>query len=272
MDARRVHSVMAAGLSDPDRLSRWRRRPDVLQEMRVGLETAQAESFVNGLWKFAGMGEKIRYTNCRNDLPLTFRLLAHAGLEIQVFANLTGPAAALRLQGKKSSLDKIATLVAFLREWHDPSNRDHALLWDLIRHEAAIAELTYAAPLQQTFLPEEKADAVSAGSSAHTRGLLRLHRMRFDPRRITAELRKQTPNMGLVEGSPVCLGYWLNPDRRILLLDVDDLVFDLLALVDGSRSIQEMTEYLANCGASVPTDVVLRAFAELQDAGVIAFE
>jgi hypothetical protein len=269
MHARRVHAVMAAGLSDPHRLEDWRNRPEAIRLMADCLEPAEAEKFVDGLWKFGGLGEKIRHTNCRGDLPLTFRLLNFGGMEIEVFGNLARHAAALRAQGKKSARDKIANLIAFLRDWHDPRNRNHVLLWDLIRHEATLAEFDHCEGSQRS---DCGSGLVSGSSIPRFAGSVRLHRMRFDPRRTALELRKELPNLSAIENSPVCLAYWLNPEGRIQLLDVDALVFDLLSLVGRSLTISSIAQQFSRCGATISIELTVRAFSALHQVGVIAVE
>jgi hypothetical protein len=267
MEARRVHTIMASGLSNPSRLHSWTTHPDTLRAMHVGLETNSAASaFAIGLWKFAGLGEKIRHTNCRSDIPSTFRLLASTGLEIDVFSSLTQQAGVLRKQGRKGSLEKIANLIDFLRDWHDPENRNHVLLWDLIRHESAIAELTQAIP---TSLVEPTLAQLSADSVPRLRGTLRLHRMRFDPRSIIAEMRKQAPDPGSIDPSPVCLGYWLNPQGQLLVIDLDDFTLDLLIYTNGVRSVQVIAMEFAKIGAQVPVNILISVLHRLQKYQII---
>jgi hypothetical protein len=106
MDASRIHSVIAAGLSDPALLAHWRQTPELLR--RVGVDPAQLD--LDALWKFAGLAEKIRCNPCRGDVPLTFRMLNKTGLEIEVFAGSAGRATELRRAGRNGAREKMRAL------------------------------------------------------------------------------------------------------------------------------------------------------------------
>src|SRR6185295_8649064 len=81
MSASQVHAVIAAGLKDPSLLVRWKQQPDSLRECGVDPEVID----IDALWKFASLTTKVRHNGLRADIPLTFRFLNIAGLEIDVF-------------------------------------------------------------------------------------------------------------------------------------------------------------------------------------------
>src|ERR1051325_1267801 len=135
MIAGQVHAVIAAGLKEPGLLARWKQEPETLRECGVDPDAIDLEA----LWKFAGLTTKVKHNGLRADLPLTFRLLNIAGLEIEIF----GAYAAFHA-GKSfgpTVQERIDELSYFLEQWLDFDKREHALLWDLIRHEAALARL-----------------------------------------------------------------------------------------------------------------------------------
>ena len=136
MTARQVHAVLAAGVDDPALLAGWEQDPERLRAH--GIETIDLDA----IRKFAGLTAKVRHNLLRDDLPLTFRLLNVAGLEIEVFAAY----AAVRRKFAATTAERIRDLVAFLDGWVDRERREHVLLWDLIRHEAAIGAVRASGP------------------------------------------------------------------------------------------------------------------------------
>ena len=158
MNASQVHAVIAAVLKKPGLLARWKQEPDILRECGVDPDLID----IDALWKFAGLTTKVRHNGLRADIPLTFRLLNVAGLEIDVFGAYStfhadrsfGPTVQARSDD----------LLLFLEQWLDFDKREHALLWDLIRHELALARLrkleTTAAQPQRTLRLRGKNESV----------------------------------------------------------------------------------------------------------------
>jgi hypothetical protein len=273
MEARRVHALMAAGLADPELLARWRREPGLLRD--AGLDPGAID--LDGLWKFAGLSEKIRYNPCREHLPLAFRLLGKAGLEIEVFASYAGRAAELRKAGKASVEDKIQGLVEFVERWHDPSIDAHAQLWDLLRHEDTIARMRRRMAGGAATLPAGMPGATSnvSGTAAPdsvpvVAGVLELRQMSFDPRILTERLRRQSPELSDLTRGTLHLGYWWNGDA-LAIIDLDELGFCVLSAVDGAATVAELAAALAHAGVRLPLAALLGVFDELAGAGLVRF-
>jgi hypothetical protein len=266
MDASRIHSVIAAGLSDPTLLAHWRQTPELLR--RVQVDPAQLD--LAALWKFAGLAEKIRCNPCRGDLPLTFRMLNKTGLEIEFFAGFAGRATELRQAGRNDAREKMGALLEFLRDWHDPRNREHVLVWDLFRHEYAIAELQNPAIADVLLLSPPPAQA-DINVIPFVRGGIKLWRLRSDPRATAAELRKQTPELSRLGLSPRLWIYWRAPGSEISIIETDELIYNSLRLVDGTTATSAIASRLRAAGAPVSSDVVLTALVALSETGIIGF-
>ena len=142
MTARLVHSVMAAGLENPELIARWRHDPRLLAGRHAELTGLD----LDGLRKFAGLAAKIRHNGVREKLPLSFRLMSVARLEIEVFAAYAEERSRNGLRYAASVEDKTRDLVAFLGTWLDRGDPHHCLLWDLARHEQTLDALGQAAP------------------------------------------------------------------------------------------------------------------------------
>src|SRR5215510_13320775 len=137
MIASRVHAIMAAGLENPELIARWKREPELLRT--YGVDPAAFD--LDAIWKFAGLSAKVRHNGLRFDLPLTFRFLSLNGMEIEVFGAYATHKARAGTRYAPTIEGRIVELVDFLRGWLDFEKREHALLWDVIRHEAALAQL-----------------------------------------------------------------------------------------------------------------------------------
>src|SRR5438034_203283 len=131
MNASRVHAVLAAGLQDPLLVVRWEEDPQHL--LAYGIDPSTVDLIA--LRKFAGLTAKVRHNGLRHSLPLTFRLLNVAGLEIEVFSAY----AMFRATSGNGYADTIAgreqDLLNFMEGWLDPGRHSHLLLWDVVRYE-----------------------------------------------------------------------------------------------------------------------------------------
>lgn len=266
MNAGQVHAVIAAGLENPTMIARWRQKPELLRN--CGVDPAEVD--LDALWKFAGLTTKVRHNGLRGDLPLTFRLLNIAGLEIEVFASYASFRA---MEGKTyatTSEARSQDLLMFLEQWLDADNGAHALLWDLMRHEVTLAQFRKIC---------QSACGVTADHSlAHARlrahsvprvcGALALHEMRSDPRVTEKLLRKKRPNLGEVSLEKYYFGYW-HKSAELFVLQLDELAFYLLSMIDGKRSTADLS-YLINARRR-PSPELLSALEDLASIGIIAF-
>jgi hypothetical protein len=269
MNAARVHAVIAAGLKNPQLLARWRQEPDLLRGCGVDPD----EFDFGALWKFAGLTGKVRHNGLRADLPLTFRLLNVAGLEIEVFASYAsfrgsedGPLAD-SIEGRTQDL------LTFLENWLDFDRRDHALLWDLIRYELALTRLSRLAPAATVIQAGQSPSPIlpRAGSVPRVRGQVVLHEMRCDPRIAGAMLQEKSPRLDEVPLGTYHFCYWRRdaaPEIHILALD--ELGFYLVKLADRKRSAADLSRLMG--GSRKPRREFLKALGELAAVGILAFD
>lgn len=270
MSARQVHAVLAAGVEDPRLIARWRDEPQALLRHGVAPEAIDLAA----LWKFAGLTVKVRHNGLRADLPLTFRLMNVAGVEIELFASYASFRAA-RGEGYAATTDaRTRDLVDFLARWVDPGRRGHTLLWDLIRHEHALAQLTRMAgpPAAADAAQQRPASRRPTGASVpRVRGHIILHEMRSDPRKVEDLLRQRSPPLAQVRLGSHRFCYW-RPESasEIRILELDEFGYCALSLADGARSANELARAMGvGRGAS-------RGFLTLLDrlgrAGTLAFD
>ena len=224
MIASRVHAIVAAGLENPDLLARWKREPESLRAYGVDPD----EFDLDAIWKFAGLSAKVKHNGLRFDLPLTFRFLSLNGLEIEVFGAYAARKGRAGTRYAPTTEGRIIELVDFLRDWLDFNKREHALLWDVIRHETALAQLRYrTSSLKKSRVP-------------HVVGEIILHEMTCDPREVGKLLREKSFDPERVQQRVIHLCYWNPGDpEEICILELDELGYHLLSLVDGKRSLAE---------------------------------
>jgi hypothetical protein len=264
MTAQLVHSVMAAGLADPNLLATWRREPALLRH--YGIEPDELD--LDALWRFAGLSSKVRHNPLRSELPFAFRLMAVTDLELELFANYASFRAARGPVGA-SLRAKLDGLLEFLGEWLDMRRREHLLLWDLVRHEAAQVELSRIAADARSPVALELLPAPSASSVAHCCGSLILREFQSNPRHTVWLLRERQPNLAQAVLEPQYLGYWWNSDAaQTEILELDAAGAHLLSLIDGKRSVRQLQ---SSVGARGQQRRVLNALNDLAGAGLICF-
>ena len=168
MTARLVHSVMAAGLENPELIARWRQSGC----SPGGMPSSPGWTSM-GCGKFAGLAAKIRHNGVREKLPLSFRLMSVARLEIEVFAAYAEERSRNGLRYAASVEDKTRDLVAFLGTWLDRGDPHHCLLWDLARHEQTLDALggqPRTPPATATRIATPKAAKLAAATTPRIAG------------------------------------------------------------------------------------------------------
>jgi hypothetical protein len=269
VNARRVHAVLAAGVENPTLIARWRAEPARLG--RLGVDPACFD--LDALWKFAGLTIKVRHNGVRQQLPGTFRLMALAGLEIGLFADYAAFRQATGQRYAAATPQRTHDLVAFITDWIDPSVPVHALLGDIVRHEHALVCLN-AAPAREIENPPGPEEAPVAARQASAvpalRGRIELHEMHCDPLVLAAALRQAIPPLADIPLQTRYYGYWRgDPHSAIAVLELDAFGYYLLSLVDGCRSIADLSQALG--GRRRPTRRFTRSLAQLEDLGLLTF-
>lgn len=267
MFASQTHAVIAAGLENPALLARWRQKPNLLRECGVDPEAVDLDA----LWKFAGLTTKVRHNGLRGDLPLTFRLLNVAGLEIEVFASYASFQANEGRRYAPTTEARSRELSMFLEHWLDFDRREHALLWDLMRHEMTLARLRKSC---------HKSEEATVGDAPVPRrqrsnsipqlcGEVVLHEMRSDPRVAEVILRQKRPRLDRVPLVTFYSCYWRRNAAELFTLELDELGFYLLSLIDGEKSLADLGCMIT--GSRRPSRELLNAFAELATTGLVVF-
>jgi hypothetical protein len=233
MTARQVHSVIAAGIDDPALLDRWRDDPSTLREH--GLDPAAVD--LDALRKFAGLAVKVRHNGLREHLPLTFRLMNVAGLEIEIFSAY----AMTRRHYAPATEQRTLDLMAFLDGFLDRDRRDHAMLWDLIRHEHALS------------------------SAAAPGGAKVLLEMQCDPREVAAALFQSRPPL---DDIALDARYFCYSGEQ--LVELDAFGFYAISLAEETRSAGEISEAMG--AGRPPSAAFMQLLGQLRDAGLLEFE
>lgn len=262
MSLARVHAVMAAGVDQPRLLERW--MGDAAQLRALGVES---EGFdLQALAKFAGLGVKVRHNPLRPMFPLAFRLMSVAAIEIDLFS-----AYALRRSrdGHAFAVDmaqRARDLVAFVGEWHDPSQRAHVLLWDAMRYELAVARLR-APQSGEKNRPDPRMSRAPC-----IRGDIALHELRSDPRMLADVLHASTPRLEDVPLQPQAFCFWRAFDDGnagdTSVIAVDALGQHLLSRINGKRSAAALARELG--GGRDAGRAVAIALDSLATIGIVA--
>jgi hypothetical protein len=267
--ASQVHGVIAAAIDNPRLLKSWLEHPDALREF--GIDPCDID--LPAVWKFAGMSTKLRYNNLRKDLPLTFRVLSCTGLEIEVFASYTYRAIELRDSGIKGAEQKLNSFFDFLKTWLDVNDQRHAVIWDVFRHEMSIRQLR--SMVESTSDTDIATNVYGATMECvpSIRGALLLQKMTFDPRCIKKALQQHPADLfKLIRGEFYIVYWWNAIKRQTHILNVDQVHFALLSMIDGSRSIREILQRFGFADEEMCCpEVLLRSFEDIGKLGLVSF-
>lgn len=266
MKASSVHAVIAAGLNSPELITRWQQDPDQLRACGV-----EAESFdFEALQKFAGLTAKVRHNGLRLDLPLTFRLLNVAGLEIELFSAYATFRAASGNGYAETTSGRAQDLLHFMEHWLDFGRLEHVLLWDLMRHELALTQLASLKPTTCRKRPSSAARIPQPADVPRVLGSIALLEMRSDPQAVAAVLQEKAPRLNEVELATFNFCYWRGEaERAIHVLRLDELGFCLLALSDGSTSTATLSRMIM--GDNRTSKGIAKALGQLAKLGVVDF-
>ena len=265
MTARQIYAVLAAGIENPHLFERWQKNPGSLRAYGIDPDCFDLDA----LRKFAGLTVKVRHNGLREWLPMTFRLLNVAGLEIEVFAAYAIFRASKNLRYAATTEERTDDLMAFLEHWLNFSNTEHALLWDMIRHEQALAQLNQPAP-GEVCMPAVSEQPLSGASIPGIHGEIILYEMQSNPAEVALELRKSKPQLTtvLLEDHYFC--YWRTGEaREIITLELDAFGYYVLTFVNGDHTIGDISYHLG--GGHRPTPDFLRAITELAAVGIVEF-
>jgi hypothetical protein len=237
LSAARIQAIIAAGVAEPSLLASWRRDPSALT--RLGLEPEALE--FGSLWRFVGLATKVRYNDLRRAMPLTFRLMDQLGISIGIFADYAVIAVDLRRLGKTSCFEKLSSFLDFVADWIRRDDRDHVLLWDMIRHERELISPIELRP--QTPL----ADALGGQRVlSHCYGLSQQD-MSCAPGDLAALIRSGTRDFSILRRGEFHFAYWHSADEADLrILELDELSNVILGLADGERSASEIARICAS--------------------------
>ena len=267
MNARNVHAVIAAGVHHPTLLSKWQMDSGLLRSKGIAPEAIDLAA----LRKFAGLTLKVRHNGLRPDLPLTFRLMSLAELGIEVFSAYATHCDATGHRYGKTTAERTRDLIAFLEGWLDLKQRNHSLLWDMIRHEQALAVLRRYANEVSGVAGESQQTSGSKVRSAtvpRVRGQVILHHLRCDPKVVKSALFKRPVRLDLIPNEAHFYCYWRGADAdEVHILELDEFGFYSLQFIDGATSVAELSRRMGS--GSLPTRAFKMALEQLAGIGIL---
>jgi hypothetical protein len=263
-----VHSALAAAMADPSLLESWRHTPEA--SGRVGFASGVID--IDKLWQFSGLVTKVRHNDVRLKFPLTFRLLDHAHISIELFAAYARVAAEMRDAGIKSKDQKASAFYDFIDDWLDRRTRCHALVWDLIRHEHTLKALesSSAIPIDPTFPAQTTRRRLSTKFIPVRKSNLIIHDMGCNPLELAAAVRT---NIAAVRSLPYrkrLFAYCqVNDAGAIRVLEIDAMSSVILDLANGRRSLSQLATMLHQIGISAEPGQLCKPVAQLLANGLL---
>jgi hypothetical protein len=273
-DLARVHAVLASGVEHPRLLEQWRQQPETLRDLGIEPETLDLAA----LGKFAGLSVKVRHNPLRPMMPLTFRLMSIAAIEIDIFAAYAAFRSRQGLRYAGAMPVRARDLIEFLGGWLDLGDHTHALLWDAIRYEDAVARLGVwyessardlePSDIEPSDIEPSDLDPIDVASAPRVRGDILLQELQSDPRALADALFASVPDLGKVPLQPQYRCFWRAPDgddAAVVVLDA--FGYYLLSLLDGRRSIAVLARRLG--GGPGMTGAVREALQMFATLGIV---
>ncbi|MBX3740452.1 MAG: hypothetical protein KF712_05640 [Akkermansiaceae bacterium] len=262
MTARLVHAVLAAGVHNPKLISHWREDPTLLAKQGIDPESMDLDA----LWKFSGLTIKVRHNGTRPDLPSTYRLMSFLGVEIELFASYATWCAENHRSFANTALERERDLIGYMEGWLDFESVEHCLLWDLIRHEYALASLRKFDPEVQHFSGSGSTFSVSAVPSVF--GNIILCQFRYNPQEIVEVVKSARPSFIALKAAVRQFCYW-RPDKAksIKIVELDEFGYYLLSFVDGECSLADLGKKLG-CGSELG-DNFFKSIGQLCELGIL---
>lgn len=266
LEARHVHSLLAAAMAEPLLLESWRSRGS------RGKKTAPAKMGldIEKVWQFAGLVTKVRYNDVRLIVPLTFKLLDLAGVSIEVFATYARQADVLRKAGRKSASEKLLAFSNLLDEWLDHDNALHALIWDLMRHESALFSLQAVHASQTYRTPDTGPTPVSARSLPVPRGAVVHYEMSCNPVELVRRLRSEPGKIPEPARGNFFFAYCPgNDSEHMRVLELDAVGSVVLDLCDGNHTVSQLRTILQAAGIRLRTKDLCDAISKMAADGLL---
>jgi hypothetical protein len=264
MNGRLVHAILAKGLECPDQLESWSKDPRFMAGAEIDLD----EFDLSAIRKFAGLAFKVRHNGTRVFLPLTFRLLRLIENELDLFSDYAVYCSANKIRLATDALQRVDNLITYLGNWIDGGARAHLFLWDIVRHEGALAYLKNSSSLEEPQQHPLSAE-IDGNCIPWIQGSLLLHKLQCDISTLISCLRKQQPSLDGVCSSVHNYAYWRPlKGERIDMLDLDDFSFELLRRTDGNRSIDQLSIALTGSKASAAFIEGVRQLSRLGLIGI----
>lgn len=251
-----THSVLAAALADADRLAAWRADPGRLGE--YGIEPSAMD--LDGLADFAGLAERVRHTQCRRPLQMTFRLLWVAKLEVELFRDYTPVSLRRRRAGLNTTADRIAGLAEFVAEWAE-GDPTRGLVRETLDHEHILARLRNA----EVPVPPPGASASRPDEPAVPlpNGRLIVRTSSCNPWQVADVLKASKPDLGSIERGSWTLIYRRGFDGSLTVSEVDRGLGALVGMVTGDADVAELAGRLR-----VPQDLLSAMLDRLTGLGI----
>jgi hypothetical protein len=255
MNARAIESAIAAALADPSRIAAW----------RLGATECPAELGGIDLEKlrwFTGLGFKVRHNGLRHYLPHSFRLLRTIGIELDLFAAYAETCAREGRALRGTDRERMHDLVSFVAVYLTVGNVAGELLWDIIRHECALAELALATPLDSAVRPSR----LTASTCVAINGQIIRHDYQRDPRAIGA-VAQSSEALRALPVTPCSLAYWRRArSERVSWIVLDAFSAAILDALHGPMTLDALSWRMTGRSAD-PSFVVMTQ--QLVSRGII---
>ena len=261
-----VHAALAAAMSDPGLLDRWRRDPLALRDVSIDERQFDLEQVRN----FIGLVTKVRHNDLRAVLPATFKLMDKASLSIPLFADYALKAVAIRSNGKPTAAEKIEALADYLNGWLDKENAVHCLVWDLFRHEHSILMLRQSKQAPRT---PSVIENIGPRSVPRRNGMIFHHEMTCRPSDVETMLLDVDCDLKAIPRRRSLYAYFGDEQSaRLRISEIDEATFAILDLADGYRDVGKVAAVLRKAGVAVKTQQLCEMVGELVSSGMLAAE
>ena len=214
----------------------------LLPDEYLGSDSVYDSNQLRQVRNFRGFITKVMHNGIRKYIPKTMALLSSLEIELDFYVAVSADYQRLRAQGPIPRDQHLKWYETALHGWVGEQNVQGAeLVRDILAHELVLYHASQSL---------DKIDDISdRQSDVWIEGEVVLRRYSHDiPKTLRDMSNGELIPASVVLDNPMNLGYWLTREGAQSVMEIDDLTAHALSLVDGRRSVKDISKRFAEQG------------------------